>query len=68
MKNINIQLSPDELTEVLQAYRIIRDFLEKFISPNELYHEEFLKGLQESQSEVETGQFKEVSDFDSFIS
>jgi len=69
MKNdLIVQLSPHELAEVVHAYRIIRNFLEKFISPNDLYNEEFLKGLQESQDEVEAGQFEEVGDFDAFIS
>jgi hypothetical protein len=68
MKNITVRFSPQELTEVLQAYNTIRHFLDKLISPNELYLEKFLKGLHEANTEIEAGQFEEVDSFEKFIS
>jgi hypothetical protein len=67
MKNITIELSPQEFTEILQAYQILQTFLDKVLSPNELYREKFLTGLNTAQREVETGQFEEVKTFDDFI-
>ena len=66
-EKITVQISPQELTNVLHAYQTIQTFLEKFLSPNELYQTEFLKGLQDAQTDVETGQFEEVASFDEFI-
>jgi len=67
MNNITVRFSPQELTEVLQAYNTIRLFLEKLISPNELYQEQFLKGLHEAHNEIEAGQFEEADSFEKFI-
>ncbi|MDM8519510.1 hypothetical protein QUF64_05630 [Anaerolineales bacterium HSG6] len=53
---------------MLPTYQIIQAFLNKIISPNELYRHEFLKGLQTAQLDVEKGQFREVTTFDEFIS
>jgi hypothetical protein len=54
MKSHTIQLSTTELTDILQAYNTLKTFLEKLISPNEIYRDNFLKGLQAAQSEVDT--------------
>jgi len=67
MKSLSIQLTSEELTELARAYQTIRSILEKVVSPNELYREKFLKGLQESNAEVESGEFEEVKNFDDFI-
>lgn len=66
MKNLTIELSSQEFTELLQAYQVIPTFLDKVLSPNELYRQEFLTGLRTAQTEVEIGQFEEVSTFDDF--
>jgi len=60
MKNITVQLSQQELNEILKAYHTIKIFLEKIISPNELYRDEFLKDLETAHAEVEAGAFEEV--------
>ena len=65
---MTIEVSPQELTELLQAYRTLQMVLEKVISPNDLYLSEFLDELQVSQQEIERGQFDEVKTFDDFIS
>jgi hypothetical protein len=68
MENIAVRFSHQELTEILKAYNTIRLFLEKLISPNELYREKFLKGLHEAHTEVESGQIEEIDSFEKFIS
>lgn len=67
MKNITLQISEEELREVTEAYKTLQNFLEKIISPNELYTDEFLKGLQEAQEEIENKELAEVKDFADFI-
>ncbi|MEP7213394.1 MAG: hypothetical protein ABI791_09980 [Acidobacteriota bacterium] len=67
MKNITLQISEEELVEVTNAYRVLQGFLEKIVSPNELYAEEFLEGLAQSQAELENKEFVEVKDFADFI-
>jgi len=62
-----IRISRQELTEVLQAYHTIRNFLAKIVSPDELYQENFLSDLQKAQSEIASGQYEEVKTFDDFI-
>jgi hypothetical protein len=63
MKNITLQISEEELREVTQAYKTLQNFLEKIISPNELYTDEFLEGLQEAQEEENFVEVKSFADF-----
>jgi len=37
MRNIKVQISEEELAGVLQACQTLQTFLEKIVSPNELY-------------------------------
>ena len=67
MKSITLQISEEELREVTQAYKTLQNFLEKIVSPNELYTDKFLKGLQEAQTEVENKEFIEVKSFADFV-
>jgi hypothetical protein len=67
MQNIAIEISTEELRNVWQAYHTLERFLEKFLSPNELYQTEFLQGLQESLNEVQSGEVTEVQSFADFI-
>ncbi|CAN5369625.1 hypothetical protein BH10ACI1_BH10ACI1_21710 [soil metagenome] len=67
MKSITLQISDEELLEVTEAYKTLKNFLEKIISPNELYTDEFLKGLQESRTEMENRELIEVKNFADFI-
>ncbi|MEZ4525178.1 MAG: hypothetical protein R2941_04585 [Desulfobacterales bacterium] len=55
-----IRISRKELTEVLQAYHTIRNFLAKIVAPDELYQDKFLKDLQKAQTEIASGQYEEV--------
>ena len=67
MKNITLEISEEELHEVTKAYKILQSFLEKIISPNELYTDEFLEGLHEAQAEVKNKNFVEVKSFADFV-
>ncbi|MGI8669689.1 MAG: hypothetical protein ACR2J3_07550 [Aridibacter sp.] len=67
MKSITLQISDEELLEITEAYKTLQNFLEKIISPYELYTDEFLKGLQESQTDVKNKEFTEVESFADFI-
>ena len=67
MQNITLQISEDELREVTHAYQILQSFLARIISPNELYHAEFLGGLKQAQDEVSNKEFIEVTDLAGFI-
>ena len=67
MKNIRLEISEEELREVAKAYKTLQIFLEKIISPNEIYADEFLEGLREAQAEINDKNFVEVKTFADFI-
>ncbi len=68
MSTVTITLSEQQLSKVVEAYRTIQEFLSSALSPNELYHEEFLRGLRESDEDIRTNNMKEVHSFDDFVS
>jgi hypothetical protein len=67
MSTITVEISEDELREVTNAYRILRNFLAKIVSPNELYTDEFLTGLEQAHIEVKNKDLVEVENFADFI-
>ncbi len=67
MENITINISKKELSEVISAYKTLQAFLERFVSPNELYRSEFLNGLDEAQADVRENRLVEVKSFGDFI-
>lgn len=67
MKNITLEISDKELLEVTNAYKVLQRFLDKIVSPNELYTDEFLEGLNEARSQIQSKEFSEVKDFADFI-
>jgi len=67
MRNITLQLSEEELSEVISAYKTLQAFIEKVVSPNEIYESEFSEGLHQSQSEVVNKEFTEVKSFADFV-
>ncbi|HDL17427.1 MAG TPA: hypothetical protein ENH29_00060 [Bacteroidetes bacterium] len=67
MANITIQISQEELSNVLDACNILQSFLGKIVSPNELYQEKFLIGLKEAEAGVRSKKFVEVKSFEEFI-
>lgn len=67
MKDITIRLSEEEFQGVIQAYQTLQTFLEKVISPNELYQTKFLPGLHEALDDVKAGRFQEVRSLEDFV-
>lgn len=67
MRNITLQISEEEFSEVISAYKTLQAFLEKVVSPNEIYERDFLEGLQQSQTEIEKKEYNEVKSFADFI-
>jgi hypothetical protein len=67
MKSIDIKLSEEEFQNIYQAYQTLQNFLEKILPTNELYHTEFIHGIQEALHEVNIGEIKEVNTFEDFI-
>ena len=67
MSSITLEISESELREVANAYRVLQDFLDRVVSPNELYTEEFLDGLAEAKSQIEKGEMTEVRNFADFL-
>jgi hypothetical protein len=67
MSEITIKISETELQNVVQAYKTLQHFLDKIVSPNDIYTDEFMSGLQESKDDVQAKNFTEVKSFADFI-
>ena len=68
MATLSITLSEEQLSKILEAYKTIQDFLGSILSPNEIYHSQFLDGLRESDEDIRKGNMNEASSFDDFVS
>lgn len=66
MQNVTIQITEQELSGLLRAHQTLQAFLERFLSPNELYRSDFLNGLKEAQDDIEAGRLNEVRNFENF--
>ena len=62
-----INVSEEQLAKLIDAYKTIQEFLASTLSPNELYCEEFLAGLQESDADIRNKKMNEVRSFDDFV-
>ncbi len=62
-----INISEEQLAKLLDAYKTIQEFLASTLSPNELYREEFLTGLRESDNDIRNKRMNEVRSFDDFV-
>jgi hypothetical protein len=67
MPNVRIEISEEEFARVLEAYKTLQTFMEKIVSPNELYQAEFLEGLEDALTQVETGDMDEVNSYEDFV-
>jgi len=67
MNTRTLEITDEELVEVTRAYQVLQRFLDRFVSPNELYTEEFLSGLAEADSQILGKKYSEVKDFADFI-
>ncbi len=66
MPTENVVVSDEQLAKLLEAYKTIQEFLGSVLSPNEIYTEEFLAGLRESQDDLASNRMNEVRSFDDF--
>ncbi len=66
MATVSINLSDEQLAKLIEAYKTIQEFLASVLSPNEIYTEQFLAGLRESDDDVHSNLMNEVHTFDDF--
>ncbi len=62
-----INISEEQLAKLIDAYKTIQEFLTTTLSINELYYEEFLAGLRESDDDIRNKKMNEVRSFDDFV-
>jgi hypothetical protein len=62
-----VTVSEEQLAKLIDAYKTIQEFLASALSPNELYHQEFLAGLRESDDDIRNKKMNEVRSFDDFV-
>ena len=66
MPTENVVVSDEQLAKLIDAYKTIQEFLGSVLSPNEIYTEEFLAGLRESDDDLANKRMNEVRSFDDF--
>ena len=66
MPSENVVVSDEQLAKLIDAYKTIQEFLGSVLSPNEIYTEEFLAGLRESEDDLASKRMNEVRSFDDF--
>ena len=66
MSTQNVVVSDEQLAKLIDAYKTIQEFLGSVLSPNEIYTEEFLAGLRESEGDFASKRMNEVRSFDDF--
>jgi len=66
MSTENVVVSDEQLAKLIDAYKTIQEFLGSVLSPNEIYTEEFLAGLRDSDDDVANNRVNEVRTFDDF--
>ena len=68
MQNIyNIQVSANELSSLVEAYSTIQSFLEKVLTPEQIYNKEFINGLNQSILDIKNKDFVKVTSFEEFV-
>jgi len=67
MSTGTINITEEQLTKLIDAYKTIQEFLTSTLPPNELYNEEFLAGLRESNGDIRNKNMNEVHSFDDFV-
>jgi len=66
MATVTVNLSDEQLAKLVDAYRTIQDFLASVLSPNEIYTDQFMAGLRESDDDIRGNRMNEVRSFDDF--
>jgi hypothetical protein len=62
-----INISEEQLTKLIDAYKTIQEFLETAIPPKSLYRDEFLAGLSEADKDIHNKHMNKVHSLDDFI-
>ena len=65
---LDLQVSREDLEEVIQAYQIIGNFLERMVDRRDLYQTSFIDDLDLARDEVRQGKTLSVSSFKDFVS
>ena len=65
---LDLQVSREDLEEVIQAYQIIGNFLERMVDKRDLYQTSFIDDLDSARDEVRQGKTLSVSSFKDFVS
>lgn len=68
MPTITLNLSEEQISKIVDAYKTIQEFLSTVLPPNELYQEQFLSGLKEAAEDVRMKNLTEVHSFNDFAS
>jgi hypothetical protein len=66
MPTENVVVSDEQLAKLVDAYKTIQEFLGSVLSPNEIYTEDFIAGLRESEDDLADKRMNEVRSFDDF--
>jgi hypothetical protein len=66
MPTENVVVSNEQLAKLIDAYKTIQEFIGSVLSPKEIYTDEFLAGLRESEDDLASGRLNEVRSFDDF--
>jgi hypothetical protein len=64
---IQITLSKKQISEIVNAYTVLSNFMDAVLPREMLYKKSFQKGLESALEEVETGKSRKVQSFDEFI-
>ncbi|MFH0991968.1 MAG: hypothetical protein V1799_18330 [bacterium] len=67
MATVTVTLSGEQFAKLIEAYKTIQEFLTSAFPPNELYREEFLTGLRESDEDVRENKINIVTSYDDFV-
>lgn len=63
----SLTIPKEELNDVLQAYLILRDFLEKYLNKEDIYTDDFIKKMDQASNDILNHDFDRVETFDDFI-
>jgi hypothetical protein len=66
MASVSVNLSDEQLAKLVDAYRTIQDILASVVPPNQIYTQEFLAGLSESDDDIRDKRVTEVRGLDDF--
>lgn len=63
----NIKVTDLELSSLLEAYSTMQNFLEKVLTPDQIYNPKFINELNHSIENVKSNNFVKVESFEDFV-